>query len=570
MPDSKNMAMIAPVLDYHHLLKVEQIEGLLKSVIELAPYVFYVIDPADNVLARAIPDTMPDEIRQVLAEVTRLDNLTSKITGRPFVEVRFPIEIRSHIVGYIIGTGLNLDRQAGPHNLATTVEIVGKLLVDQADKEYELNSLSTELLSRYEEITLLYELSQALGDVFDSATICEIALEMALQVITAQNAYISLTSEDGKFLTVVAVQGIKGFDGWRVPVGQGISGYVAATGSQLLLDPQEPAYLGPVRRLKASTAKKSAPPEAILAVPLILLTDQTNGQRGVLGVITLVGTPPGRLFTSGDAKLLTTIATQVTTAIHNSQLVQALREAARVQQQIEIAAEIQQSLLPKQALKLPGIELYGQCLPAANIGGDYYDFFSDETGRLTLLIADVSGHSIGTALMMATARSTLRLEIALGKPLATVLADTNRDMLEDLWQAEMFISVFCARYEPASRRLTFVNGGHNPPLLRRAADGQVSWLDAEGMILGVIEEVTCEEKTVVLEPGDVLLLYTDGAVEARSSTGKQFGEARLKRLLAKHSTLLPAKLTDRIMEAIMQHTANTVQQDDITLLVLRV
>ncbi len=561
--------MIDSAPEFNQLLNARQVEDLLKSVIKIAPYLFLIVDMEDNVLAQAIPADIPADLLDELYKSIKVDTLANEVKGRPYTEIRMPIDARGHLVGYIIGISFN-QAERDSHTLSLITQIISQVLTEQADKEYELNSLSLELLSRYEEITLLYELGQSLGSVFDVPTICNIALQMALQVIPAKNAYIALIDEKSEYLEVVASQGDRGFIGWRVPMGQGISGYVAASGKQILLDAQETSPLGITRKLRSDPVERLEPPEPILAIPLVLPVDHIPDHRGILGVMTMTGRPTGKMFTAGDAKLMTSIATQVSIAIHNSQLVHALREAERVQQQVKIAADIQQSLLPKQSPQVPGVELFGQCVSAANMGGDYYDFFVDEAGRLTLLIADVSGHSIGTALMMATARSALRLEIALGKPLPTVMADTNQTMFADLSQAEMFISAFCARYDPRTRTLTFVNAGHNPPLLRRGQNGEVLELDTDGLIFGVLDETDYEEQSVVLDPGDILTLYTDGAIEARNGNGTQYGEDRLRRLLSRYSSLRPSEITRCIYESIYQYTGPSPQQDDITLLLLKI
>jgi sigma-B regulation protein RsbU (phosphoserine phosphatase) len=310
--------------------------------------------------------------------------------------------------------------------------------------------------------------------------------------------------------------------------------------------------------------------EAVLCVPLVLPAVDHKGQDQVLGVMTLVGKPPGDMFTAGDGQLATTIMTQVTAAIHNSRLVRVQKQTERVQQQMEIAARIQQSLLPKYPPKLPNITLAAHCLPTANVGGDYYDYLVDEDGCLTVLVADASGHSIGSALMITMARSILRHELARGSTLDKVLANTNRAMIGDLMEAEMFISLFCARYNPATQQIAFANAGHNPPLLQRAANGQTLNLTGEGPVFGLLDNAAYEERAAPVERDDILLLYTDGMVEARNLAGEQFGVERLQDLLKKHRNLSPNELKVEIFRSVSQFTRDTEPHDDITLLILKV
>jgi len=541
-------------MELNQLLDTGQVERFLRSLVKIVPLALRVEDLDGQVLAEVMP-------AGALAGRTGMEDLG--FAGEPHGdsgqhEVRAPIEIHSECSGYVVGLA---PHPGGPTaQVADAVtQLAAQVLADQLYKEHELNSLSTELLDKYEEVTLLYDLSQALGSVFDIPTICDIALEKAVQAVPAAKAFIMLKDETSEFLTVVSAR-VDGLVGWKTPVGQGISGRVAASGKPILLLEGEP--------LPSAAGEEQAPRDAVLAVPLTLAGGQ--GDEHVLGVMTLAGKPHGEMFTAGDTKLLTTIANQIAIAIHNNRLLQAQREAERVRQEMEIAAHIQQSLLPEAPPQLMGATVAGYCNPAANVGGDYYDVLTDDAGRLTLLIADVSGHSIGAALMMAMARSILRREIAQGESPASVLAATNTAMLHDLTNAGLFITMFCARYDPATRCFTFANGGHNPPLLRRAADGQFVALDGDGLIVGILDDVVYEEQSITLQPGDVVVHYTDGIVEARNLEGEQFGESRLQELLAKHGALDPGALADRIYEAVREHSRGIAQQDDITLLILKV
>lgn len=541
------------MMELTQLLDPEQVTRFLYAVAELLSLDLWVVDShgervAEAVLTHAskVPGTHAATV------TTRSSSAPPELSPG---EAQAPIEIHGESIGYVMARPAN---GMSPARLAAATELVAQILADQAYKEHELNSLSTELINKYEEITLLYDVSQALGSVFDIPTICEIALEKAVQAVPAAKAFVMLKDQDSGHLTVVAAR-VDGLLGRKVPIGLGISGRAAATGKPILL------YQGQV--LDATSPKETVPRDAVLSVPLIRITDQ--GTEEVLGVITLAGKPPGEMFTAGDLKLLSTIATQTAIAIHNSRMIEALREAERVRQELEIAARIQQSLLPHRPPRIPGAELVGRCVPAANVGGDYYDFVTDSAGRLTLLIADVSGHSVGAALMMAMARSVLRREIAEGKSPAAVLRDTNAAMLHDLSNADLFITAFCARYDPETRQLTFANGGHNPPLLWCAAEGRIVNLDTDGLIVGVLEDVEYEERTVPLHPGDVLLLYTDGIVEARNPQGAFFGEERLRQLLREYAAAAPILLMEHIHQAVRHHIQDSPQQDDITLLILK-
>jgi sigma-B regulation protein RsbU (phosphoserine phosphatase) len=233
-----------------------------------------------------------------------------------------------------------------------------------------------------------------------------------------------------------------------------------------------------------------------------------------------------------------------------------------------MAAGIQMVMLPAEPPTVQGADVAGLCLPAANVGGDYYDLLLDDHGRLVILIADVAGHSIGSALLMAMARSILRREIIQGQPPSEVLRATNEAMYTDLVNAGLFITMFCAVYDPAAGLLTFANAGHNPPVLARA-DGSSLELDGDGAAVGFLPEVEFEELSETIGPGDCLLLYTDGVVEAMDPVEEAFGEERLTELVATMSAGGAQALIQAVVDALNDFTAGGHQRDDITMIAVR-
>jgi sigma-B regulation protein RsbU (phosphoserine phosphatase) len=260
------------------------------------------------------------------------------------------------------------------------------------------------------------------------------------------------------------------------------------------------------------------------------------------------------------------IAASRVTALHRR--VKEQQEA--IQAEIDLAATVQRGLLPAAPPVLAGVELDGRCVPAANVGGDYFDYLIDRLGRVILIIADVAGHSISSALLMAMARSTLRREVDGSTGPAELIDLTNRALFADLVHAELFITAFCASYDPATRQLQFANAGHNRPLLRRARDGSLVELDAEGTSLGILEDGGYEQQELELEPGDLLLIYTDGVVEAAGVEEVQLGDERLAEVVAQCDGFSPTELIDTVFGAVQKHLGPRQQQDDVTLVALRV
>lgn len=249
------------------------------------------------------------------------------------------------------------------------------------------------------------------------------------------------------------------------------------------------------------------------------------------------------------------------------------RRAEEEHRELEFAKRIQLSLLPKAPLWLPGIEAAGVCVPASQVGGDYFDIFHCGS-HVDLVIADVSGHSVGAALMMVELRSTLLAEIRRSRirPFGTsgLLSTLNYLLYRDLSEADLFVTMFYLRYEPYSRQLYYANAGHHRALLLRRGAEACTELDAEGLILGVRNEAEFEERALMLQPDDLLLLYTDGLVEAQDESGEFYGRARVCRSFHTHRDHRPETLLQRLLDDLRAFRGKRELQDDVTLVAIRI
>ncbi len=225
-------------------------------------------------------------------------------------------------------------------------------------------------------------------------------------------------------------------------------------------------------------------------------------------------------------------------ALENELLQEDMRRHERLDRQLSIGAEIQAQLLPDRCPVIEGVELAARCRPAFQVGGDYYDFipvFPQLTGRRreqgpwALVMGDVMGKGVPAGLLMTLLRGMLRAEVLSGLPPDRILQDLNRLAQEDLAHSHRFVSLFYSDFDPRSRRLRFANAAHNPPLICRRRSGAVERLDAPGLLIGLQSEAEYGCGQVLLEPGDVLLYYTDGVTEASGFSGERFDEERLVR-----------------------------------------
>jgi sigma-B regulation protein RsbU (phosphoserine phosphatase) len=301
---------------------------------------------------------------------------------------------------------------------------------------------------------------------------------------------------------------------------------------------------------------------AALAVPLAA----SEGEP--MGAIVLRGRAGGRSYGSGDVKLLCSLATLAYAFIRNGHLAAEVRRADARRRDDEIARQVHLGLLPRTDPTVPGLELAGGCLAAGNVGGDYYGWLRDEDLGLGLVVADVSGHGVAAALVMAAAKGALRAEWRATRSPAELLASANALLVEDLCEADLFVTAFVARIGPKGRSVLASCAGHPPALVMRAS-GEVTALAAGGPALGVVADAAYDVQEVALSAGDVLVAYTDGLTEARGPARALFGTEALVRAVRGAHGLDAAGLRAHVLEAVATHRAGAPLEDDVTLVVAR-
>jgi sigma-B regulation protein RsbU (phosphoserine phosphatase) len=255
----------------------------------------------------------------------------------------------------------------------------------------------------------------------------------------------------------------------------------------------------------------------------------------------------------------------------NERLVAAIRKQAeserRRKSELEIAANVQQKLFPRQLRLIRTLDYAGQCLAAREVGGDYYDFLELAGGSLGFVLADVSGKGVPAALLMANLQASFRNQPpgALLRP-AEVLRAVNRHFFEST-TAERFATLFFGIYDDRTRRIRYVNCAHVAPLLIRASGG-IESLPATATMLGAFTQWSCREAAADLGRGDTLLLYSDGVTEAGIDRGEEFGEERLAAILRRHADATAAELTQHVIEEVSRF-GGAARTDDITVVALR-
>jgi sigma-B regulation protein RsbU (phosphoserine phosphatase) len=297
-------------------------------------------------------------------------------------------------------------------------------------------------------------------------------------------------------------------------------------------------------------------------VPLVV-EDQAIGSLNI-------NTRYPRLLTIDELRLLHLMANQAAIALENARLHQERLKRQRLEEELAVGQEIQHSMLPDLCPLIPGWEICSIYRPAQLVGGDFYDFFTlpHQPNRLGLVIADVAGKGVPAALFMALSRTMIRTVALSGTAPAETLIRANDLILKDS-RAKIFLSAFYAILDTDSGRLVYTSAGHNWPLWIQAGPAGCEQLQARGILLGVMEDISLEECEIQVAPGDSLVFYTDGVTEAMTASHELLGEERLRAALPVFPNPSAEQTLQAIVEAVEAHTGSAPQADDYTIVVVK-
>jgi phosphoserine phosphatase RsbU/P len=256
-------------------------------------------------------------------------------------------------------------------------------------------------------------------------------------------------------------------------------------------------------------------------------------------------------------------------------LLEEVSEKKRLEQELEIARQVQATLFPKQLPQPKGLKVFGGCLPAQVVSGDYYDFIAENESRFHIVVADISGKGISAALLMANLQAAMRNQLMsfkqagqkeMEKVLALVMSELNNQVYRNS-PSEKYASLFSSVYDGDNRTLCYCNAGHLPPIL--ISNGNTMKLESGGMVLGLFPEASYSAETVRLPPGALLAIYTDGITEAANEKDEEYGEERLQSVLKESRSQPPEVIYATVVERVRQWQGSLKQQDDMTLIITK-
>ncbi len=400
----------------------------------------------------------------------------------------------------------------------------------------------------------ILKVTQALASPFDLTTMLEEVVNAAKQVLGAERGSVWLHDEATDELVLKVATHL---DSIRLPAGIGLVGICAST-KEIVNVPD--CYADP-RFDRAVDKATGYHTRCLLTLPLV-------DHKGVLvGVLQVLNKVEGS-FDADDEALALALAAQCAVALQRVRMTEAVIEGERMRQELEMARTVQMSTLPSVMPAVPGYDVFGTFEPAELTGGDTFDLAALQQGVLVVL-ADATGHGIAPALSVTQMQAMVRMAFRMGADLETAFVQVNNRLAETLAD-DRFITAFIGLLDPARHTLRFHSGGQAPILHYQRVAGKCAHFDPTSFPLAAMPLTTMRPAVVVdMQPGDILVLLSDGIYEYRNAVDEQFGEARVEAILQEHHDLPMAVLSGRLLDAVRMFARGARQEDDMTVVLVK-
>lgn len=415
------------------------------------------------------------------------------------------------------------------------------------------------------EMEFVMELCNVVAGTSELQPILDWMVQKTTALLGADECSIKLLSSDMATAHTVIVDHRKtgpeaGTASWPGPLKASVMGFLLVQGGQLAT-----SDINTDKRFPGLKSLQT-PVKAILAVPMMV-----DGK--ITGMIAVSEKAVGREWSANDIQLMNIVASQSAGVLEKARLRAEAEEKRQLEQEKEkmekellVARDIQMKLVPSTPLVAGPWHVEGRLVPAKEVGGDYCDYFMLGTERFGVAIADVSGKGVPAALLVSTVSGTLRAFADGKRTPSEIIHEVNRAVVRSA-AAGKFVTMFYAEVDLARNTLTYVNAGHNYPLLRHRS-GEVQELQTGGVPLGIFEQSEYPQSELALAEGDSLLLFSDGITEAIDVFREEYGDDRLMALWKGHASDTPAAFIDRVNDAVIQFRGAAAQSDDMTTVVI--
>lgn len=425
---------------------------------------------------------------------------------------------------------------------------------EMASRLQKLESENRRLKRAVEELSVLNDLSREIGASLDSDEIMGVIIRRSLEAVRAEQGVITLVDEDLKqpLKTLVRTRS-KSADHSAFHLDQAILGWMLLNRTPIVIN-------APGDDDRFSGVKWHEEIRSTVSAPLLI-------RSRLIGAVTLYNSRSPQGFSEDDRRLLAIIGAQSAQIVENARLYEEERALIRVREELRLAAEIQQKLLPDEAPDVAGYDFAGRSIPAHSVGGDYFDYVVLAPRRIAACVADVSGKGLPAALMMANVQAAFRAQAGAHTSAAACLMALNRLLYQSMRRGS-FVTIVYGMLDADAHLVDLANAGHNRPIVWRAG-GHVERIDTAGMLAGAVEEITLPGVSVPLGLGDVLVLYSDGVTEAVNREREEFGEDRLISALHDSHDLPSAQIVEKVIDSVSAHVGTADPHDDITVAVIK-
>ena len=408
------------------------------------------------------------------------------------------------------------------------------------------------------QLSLLFEATRLLNSTLDLAELLELILKIARTELKAERGSVFLADHKTKELWSIVASGLE-HEEIRIPSGRGVAGTVLQTGDTVNV---EDAYQLPY--FDSSYDKKfNYKTRSLLCLPIRHLDGQTAG------VIQLLNKTGASKFTNDDVDFLNKLSGHMAMALEKARLHREIVEKQRLEKEMALARTIQRSLLPEIPPVVPGYEIAVLNEPCFEVGGDYYDFLNLGPQTLLLVIADVEGKGVSSALIMSNLQATLRA-LVMHLHSLEVLALSLNEMIYNDTKSEKYLSIFLGLIDTRRRGLHYINAGHVPPILISAESGQYKLLEEGGTVVGMFPHAEYSRGSVNLAPGDVLVCCTDGILEAMNASDDEYGTERLAQCVARNRARNAQAIVEAVLAEVGEFSRDGTHKDDKVLMIMKV
>lgn len=424
---------------------------------------------------------------------------------------------------------------------------------DLKSKIRELSEKNKRLRRAVDELSTLNDLSVAISGSVNSEKIMRTIIHCSIRSIGAEQGDITLVDAQKDDVRKTLVRSM--FDSKNcspLHLNQNLLGWMQIHKKPLLIN--EPASDARFKNVKWEASIHS-----ILSAPLMT-------RSNLIGILSLYNKKDDGVFTEDDQRLLSILASQSAQVVENARLHEEEQALIKMRREVDLAAKIQQQLLPKKQPDISGYCVCGRNITAHSVGGDYYDFIQLDNNRWAICLGDVSGKGLPASLLMSNLQAILRGQVFYHPSPGMLLKHANRQLYQSTTM-EKFVTIFVGILDTSTHTFQYSSGGHEFPFLIHSDNGYAR-LKTGGIPIGVMENQIYEEEVVAINPGDKLVIYSDGIIDSRNNENEEFGEYRLQQLLLDGEKNTAQSLMDNVFTASLEHNNKSQLFDDMTMVVL--